>query len=372
MHSLRRSTPEISVAVLGLPLYDLAASERCGGRLCSGVGKTDLCRRFALPSVDEFVACSENVDRYARVSAVEFCQNREINSSHYLYYGRTVRVYEEQPVVFHVVEHTTFTDEHGEPHGGGVPPYSERAVASLSRPAKLACVQSRGKEQSCRFPCRAFSSGPDAFVFVIDCSTTHQALDDQLQLAEDVFDRLKESGKPMVIAFSKCDLIGAPRLQEVRRRYYLLSVLPCFEFSSITGVGVDQPFFHLFTASRKAPNGFAGIMQRSSFRELTRVRELTVNRAWREFQTLLADERCDLSTRWCEFVEHAGRNLTLAALLCLCGRQKLIDRFRQHLLRLKIAEMERRLNDIRRDFRQTLTSHPDLNPLLSENQELEK
>lgn len=360
MHrNLLKSTPVFSVSVLGLPSCEAAllSDEAVVPNQLQrhGVGKSSLCRRFALPSFDDYNSCP--VSSRTAISGDEFLHDREINGVHYLYYGKAVRMYDEKFVEFHVVEHTTMVDcETGEKHQSGAEfSYVERAVTGcLRRPAKVACVRREDQCETQNFPDNAFADGADGYLFVVDCTSSDAVLRRQVDMLDEVSRKCREAGaRPLAVAFTKADVLSAQRIRSVHQSpnyKHVLERLPCFEMSAETGFGVDVAFLHLFALrSQAAPET---VPRPTQYNTLATINRQAEERAWSEFRQLLAKEATEFSATWSGVVVSAGRSPTMAALTHFCGRAAMREYFRLHLVQLMAAKM-------RIAFRQALKEHPD-------------
>ena len=268
------------------------------GLKVDGVGKSSLCSRFVLPSYDDYQAFGERHSPLLRDE--DFLTTPQINGDHFVYHGSTQRQCRtsshKRPVVFHVVEQTSFSSAQSLqkfPARQGVPrSYPERATQlSLQSPGKVAYLSSellgeKGRTASTLTRTRQpknpnFPSQfrVDGFVFVVDGSRLRHDVDDQVKILRDCLFHVG-SETPLVVALTKGDLseqastakedfeqalmteVSDPATNAwtvLDRQVYLanLAKLEWFTVSARRGVNVDEPFVRLAAAALKLPGRWA-------------------------------------------------------------------------------------------------------------------
>ena len=355
------NAPQFHVAVLGLPSYEVAVAQclRFDRReRPDGVGKSTLCSRFVHPSRTDYAATDER--HCSIVDESSFKSRPETLGSHCLYHGKVVKRPRSRPVVFHVVEHTTFFDSDGKVHpseGEDEKNYIERATKrELKLPGKKSYWSMNAKKDSGKnaeiIP-KLFQA--DGYVFVVDFTQDQKSVFVQMHLLDRLESMLRRSrGKPFVVALAKCDAVTAEQLanfkEEVKKHAPDAAV--CY-FSAREGVGVDAPFMRLFV--EKSDGGDAPTHTPMPFEMARKARQHAEETARKDFREALEANLINFDSTLEEFVRRSRVTIgpSFAALLVLVNKEECAKLFRQRLVSLQVVKLKKTL-------RNAVDSHPDL------------
>lgn len=362
---LAKQTVHSCIAVVGLPSHELlqrATRDEASSSDVRGVGKSCLSSRFVLPSHDDYAASEEN--HPSSVSVAEFAAH-EVNRAHYHYFGTVVKLVDTRSVVFHVVEHTTFTDSAtGQVHPGGEE-YEERATAKSLRSAnKVSYIggKYRGVAPQARekFPKRFTKrSGPGGgvrgHVLVLDPTVPEELVKAQVDLLGGIAERLGTRARtPFVVALSKCDACDIHHKEVVLnllREHEALAEATVFETSARTGVGVEEAFIHLHHLIAARRNSHANLADlpdspcaESSwlcvpFDSASDAQALARKTAYSGVGGLFESTALDANQPWPAYLECVGQNENLAALMSLAGRKFCRALYKKHIVELKAKEL---------------------------------
>ena len=360
--SLDKHTVHCCVAVVGLPSHELSTGD--DGEEVNGIGKSCLCSRFVLPSHDDYAAAEEN--HSSAVSESEF-RDREINSDHYLYFGTVLKLVDTRSVVFHVVEHTTFTD----PATRGVheagESYAQRATApSLRSSNKVSYIGGRfrgvARQAREKFPNRfdrrrGPSGGVNGYVLVLDVTVSTEQVKSQINLLSCMADRLAERGnKPYVIALSKCDMCEREKIEatvSMLKEEENFANASIFETSARSGVGVEEAFSHLHRSicrlsSRRSmvgdndcdvPSESSSHSFNEPFQDSANAVSAARLQAYEGVVTLMSSTVQDATLTWPGYLERIGQSEAFAALISLCGISFCCRLFKSRLVEVKAASI---------------------------------
>ena len=361
---LPKDTPHICVSVIGMPSYDLRTSTTGLG---TGVGKSCLCSRFVLSSVDDYDATKEY---HLSTVPQKFFTGREQNGQHFLYHGSVVKRPwpSRQLAVFHVVEHTTVVDDASFTPHPGHEHYAVRSTsAALSPSGKVAYLGRRFIGQQLdkreRFP--PMFDGErhcvGGYVLVLDPTRDEGELNAQLDLLRSALDRINLQRNPfrLALAITKCDVVSAEEVCSVRQKATdRLGDISCFEVSARSGVGVDGPFHFVYNAitfgaaalpTVLVPYATSAIARASAERLAEDRLRKTLGEHVTKFETSFSEMTHLL-------VSH-GQGEALAAVLSLKGRSRCKELFRERLIEVKVDALQKAL---KQELNTALLSHPDI------------
>ena len=363
------------IVVVGCPRSQLTGSikER------KGVGKSCFCNRFV--NCDAFSLHHDSV-----LSETEWQKNKIYNKDHFLYWGAvTKKLPDDDAARFHIVEQTEFYNANYD--NASFPAeedYISRACSThlISR-GKAAYQVHNEKEYTIPtsprhkgsvpsqttqlFPNNEFSEGKGVTGFICLFDTTLRGEDIKLQVdfLSKLLQELVKAKHTVILACTKCDKANDGLIQlgaNFAATIIPKKSLPFVQTSAKGDVNINDCFFQVVNLNKKK-----SIVKTFPTCLLPTYSEVVVDRAMITFNHVIKENVHQFSTEWSDIWPALQRDQAIAQIVEVLGIEKARDIFSQHLIEIKVNEVQaahpknRKLNQQQiKKLKEAFNGHPDL------------